>query len=162
MDSAVKSIEKFFGLNTPKKSTRKKSKLPVAPVVSPDEVLPVAKVIIPAPNHVHRALFPVLAKYPEFIKQSRLGPLNSRKVKKLGSKLKQQRISRSRESSPARSPLSKEVVILPNTPTSLGPNNYIEISAFGPIPNNFNGNSPTMDELIQKFKNFEKTRSKKR
>ena len=132
MDSAVKSIEKFFGLNTPKSSTRKKSKLPAAPVVTPDEVLPVAKVIIPAPSRVPAQVLHALAKNPNLLpNKARLGKVNSKKFRNLVAKFKKQKTRSSRGSSPAPSPLSREVVILPYKPTNLGPNNYIEIGNNG-------------------------------
>lgn len=163
MDSAVKSVEKFFGLNTPKSSTRKKSKLPVAPVVSPDEVLPVAKVIIPAPKRVPAQVLHALAKNPNLLpNKARLGNLNSKKFRTLARKLKKQKPRSSRRSSLGPSPL-RQIVILPHQPTSLGPNNYTDFGPFGPIPNIFNGNtSPTLDELIEELKKLESPRSKKR
>jgi hypothetical protein len=165
MDSALKSVEKFFGLDEPKKrSTRRNSKsLPVAPVIIPDESLPVAKVVIPAPSRVPAQVLYALAKNPNLLpNRARLGKVNSTKFRKLVAKLKKEKPRSSRRSSLGPSPL-RQVIILPNAATSLGPNNYTNIGHFGPIPNNFNGNrSPTIDELIQEFKNFEKTRSKKR
>ena len=164
MNNIVKGVEGFFGL-TPKKkrSTRRNSSLPVAPVVIPDELLPVAKVIIPAPSRVPAQVLHAIAKNPNLLpNKGRLGKVNSTKFRKLVAKLKKEKPRSSRRSSLGPSPL-RQVIILPNAATSLGPNNYTNFGHFGPIPNNFNGNrSPTMDELIQEFKNFEKTRSKNR
>ena len=167
MSKMFKSIKDFFGLG--KKSRKvKKNKTPNvnttnktsnAQIMSSSRVLPPNLVILPpAPKgRIPGSLLYEISLQPN-LEPETMTNINRIKLRRM--KRKQRENSRkTRKVRGFQSPLRSELPI-PETSTILDPNNYI-----GPIDEEFNSNgntSPTMEELIQQLKNFEKIRSRKR
>lgn len=174
MSKIFNGIKDFFGLG--KKSRKvKRNKTPNvnttnktsnSQIMSSSRVLPPNLVILP---HEEIILPPVpKGRMPgsllyEISLQPNLQPeimtnINRIKLRRMKRKLRENS-RKTRKIRGFQSPLRSELII-PESSTILDPNNYM-----GPIDEEFNSNgntSPTMEELIQQLKNFEKIRSRKR
>lgn len=168
MSKMFNGIKDFFGLG--KKSRKvKRNKTPKVNTTntsSKSRVLPPNLVTLPAHNFMlppaPKGRIPGSVLY-QISLQSNLEPevmtpINRIKLREMKRKLRENS-RKTRKVRGFQSPLRAQVII-PERSAILDPNNYI-----GPIDEEFNNNgstSPTMEELIQQLKNFEKIRSRRR
>jgi len=171
MSKMFDGIKDFFGLG--KKSRKvKRNKTPKVntsnnssniQIVNTSRVLPPNLVIVadeeiilpPAPKgRIPGSLLHQISLQPN-LEPENMTNINRINLRKMKRKLRENS-RKTRKVRGFKSPLRTQVII-PERSAILDPNNYA-----GPIDLDFNSNeSENMDTLIQRFKNFEKTRSRK-